>query len=194
MDAPASAGPGADPRTAIRRRDRRVDDDAWIAAVLAREEVGVLATASDGQPFLNGNLFVHDPDARAIYVHTARRGRTRSNAEANPRGCFHVFRLGRLLPADTALEFSAEYESVTVFGRLEPVDDRSEARRALELLLEKYAPHLRPGHDYRPVVDEELARTTVLRLAVEAWSGKRHAAPPDFPGAYRYPDPDPPDA
>lgn len=176
----------------MRRRDRRVDDDDWIAAVLAREAVGVLATASGEQPFLNGNLFVHDPDARAIYVHTARRGRTRSNAEANPRGCFHVFWLGRLLPADTALEFSAEYESVTVFGRLEPVDDRSEARRALELLLEKYAPHLRPGRDYRPVVDEELDRTTVLRLAVEAWSGKRNAAPPDFPGAYSCPEPVPP--
>lgn len=115
--------------------------------MLAREAVGVLATASGEQPFLNGNLFVHDPAARAIYVHTARRGRTRSNAEANPRGCFHVFRLGRLLPADTALEFSAE---------------------------------------------EELDRTTVLRLAVEAWSGKRNAAPPDFPGAYPRPEPAPP--
>lgn len=183
-----AAGPaGDDPRVVMRRTDRRVDDDDWIAAVLEREPVGVLATASGEQPFLNGNLFVHDSGAAAIYLHTARRGRTRRNAETNPRACFHVFRLGRLLPAETALAFSAEYESVIVFGTLEPVDDRREARRALELLLRKYAPHLEPGRDYRPIADAELARTTVLRLAVEAWSGKRNAAPPRFPGAYRYP-------
>ncbi len=59
-------------------------------------------------------------------------------------------------------------------------------KQAFQLLLDKYAPHLRPGVHYRPTTDDELKRTAVYRLAIESWSGKRDAAPADFPGAFRY--------
>lgn len=172
--------------TQVRRRDRAVEDEAWIVAFLRRAAVGVLATAHDGQPFINSNLFVYDPDRRAIYLHTARTGRTHSNVEADGRVCFHVFEMGRLLPADTALEFSVEYGGVTVFGCASMVTDPAEARHGLQLLLDKYFPHLRPGVDYRPITDDELACTAVYRIDVETWSGKRKAVTEDFPGAFVY--------
>lgn len=170
-----------------RRRDRAVTDEAWIEALLARAPVGTLATVDEsGQPFLNTNLFVYDPGRHVIYLHTARAGRTRANVGANERVCFAVSELGRLLPAATALEFSVEYAGVVVFGRGAVVIDEAEATTGLQLLLDKYAPHLRPGRDYRPIQPEELARTAVYRITIEAWSGKRKAVPDDFPGAYRY--------
>lgn len=172
--------------TQARRSDRAVDDDAWIAAFLHRAAVGVLATAADGQPFINSNLFVYHAEAHAIYLHTARTGRTPTNVAANPRVCLHVFEMGRLLPADTALNFSVEYGGVTVFGRGEIVSDPAEARDALQLLLDKYFPHLHPGEDYRPITPEELARTAVYRIHIEQWSGKRKAVAEDFPGAFWY--------
>jgi hypothetical protein len=66
------------------------------------------------------------------------------------------------------------------------VEDPAEAKAALQSLLDKYAPHLQPGRDYRPPVDEELARTAVYRLDIDEWSGKRKQVAPDFPGAYDY--------
>ena len=74
--------PTALPPAHVRRSDRAVEDVAWIQNFLQRAPVGVLATASDGQPFINSNLFVYDQAAHAIYLHTARTGRTRSNVEA----------------------------------------------------------------------------------------------------------------
>jgi nitroimidazol reductase NimA-like FMN-containing flavoprotein (pyridoxamine 5'-phosphate oxidase superfamily) len=171
---------------AVRRKDRAVEDDEWIRAVLRREPFGVLATVSGGQPFLNPNIFVYDPASHAIYTHTAKAGRTRTNVDADGRACFSVSTMGRLLPADTALEMSVEYEGVVVFGRAGVVTDPAEAERALQALLDKYFPHLRPGRDYRAVQPEELARTAVYRLSVERWSGKRKVAPADFPGAFRF--------
>jgi nitroimidazol reductase NimA-like FMN-containing flavoprotein (pyridoxamine 5'-phosphate oxidase superfamily) len=172
----------------MRRQDRAVEDDAWIAAMLERSAVGVLATVANGQPYLNSNLFVFDGSAHAIYLHTARHGRTRSNVEANESVCFNVSEMGRLLPAATALEFSVEYASVTAFGRGAIVDDRAEAKRALQLLMDKYFPRLRPGRDYRAITADELDRTSVYRIAIEEWSGKRKAVEPDFPGAFHYHD------
>jgi hypothetical protein len=45
---------------------------------------------------------------------------------------------------------------------------------------------LQPGRDDRAITAEELARPTVHRLALEAWSGKRKTVAADVPGAYRY--------
>ena len=190
----------AQPINTVRRSDRAVEDDAWIKAFLHRAPVGVLATVSDDQPFINSNLFVYDEMSNTIYIHTARKGRTRDNVEAGTvtdrpeRGsatvpakvCFHIFEMGRLLPADEALEFSVEYGGVTVFGRASVVSDLEEAREWLQRLLDKYAPHLRPGEHYRPIMDEELVRTAVMRIDIDSWSGKRKQVADDFPGAFWY--------
>jgi nitroimidazol reductase NimA-like FMN-containing flavoprotein (pyridoxamine 5'-phosphate oxidase superfamily) len=173
------------PPEQVRRSDRQVEDEGWMRDFISRAAYGTLATVHDGQPFINSNLFVYDANKHAIYLHTARVGRTRSNIEAYEQVCFSVSEIGRLLPADEALEFSVEYAGVTVFGRASIVEGQ-EARDALQMLLDKYAPHLRPGRDYRPIADDELKRTSVYRITIDAWSGKRKSAPPDFPGAFRY--------
>jgi nitroimidazol reductase NimA-like FMN-containing flavoprotein (pyridoxamine 5'-phosphate oxidase superfamily) len=176
------------PLNEVRRADRAVEDERWIAALLERSTMGFLATVQDGQPFLNSNLFVYDPAAHAIYLHTARKGRTRSNLEHEPRICFTVAEMGRLLPADEALEFSVEYRSVVVFGCAVVVEDEAEATAALQALLDKYFAHLQAGRDYRPPVPEELKRTTVLRVDIDSWSGKKKEVGA-FPGAFLYGEP-----
>ncbi len=175
-----------DRRSAIRRRDRGKDDE-WVAAFMSRAPYGFLATVGDGgQPFLNSNLFVFDETAgrRRIYLHTHRTGRTRSNLEAAEKVAFSVVAMGRLLPAPEALQFSVEYAGVVAFGTGRVIKDREEARAALQMLLDKYAPHLKPGEHYRPTTDDELKRTAVYRIDVETWSGKQKEAAADFPGAF----------
>jgi nitroimidazol reductase NimA-like FMN-containing flavoprotein (pyridoxamine 5'-phosphate oxidase superfamily) len=171
---------------AVRRRDRAVEDEAWLRAKLDGAAFGVLAMADGDQPLVNVNLFGFDADRRALYLHTARLGRTRETIEKNPKVCFVVADMGRLLPADEALEFSVEYESVVVFGRASVVEDGEEVRHGLQLLLDRYAPHLRPDRDYRPITSEEVRRTSVFRLDIESWSGKRKTADADFPGAFHF--------
>ncbi len=174
------------PRTHARRSDRAVSDDAWIKALLARAPIGILATIHDGQPFLNSNLFVYNEAEHAIYMHTARLGRTRANIDSAEKVCFTVYEMGRLLPAKTALEFSVEYASVVIFGSATRINDQTQATNALHLLLDKYAPHLQRGKDYQGVVPEELKRTSVYRITIEEWSGKKKEVAEDFPGAYSY--------
>jgi hypothetical protein len=163
-----------------------VEDEAWIRNQLHRAAVGVLATVQDDQPFLNSNLFVYNEAAHAIYMHTARVGRTAVNLASETKICFTVFEMGRLLPADEALEFSVEYSGVTVFGTAVTVTDPIEAKHGLQLLLDKYAPHLRPDVHYRGIIPEELKRTAVYRLNIHEWSGKKKEVAEDFPGAFFY--------
>lgn len=163
-----------------------------MASFLKRAPYGFLATVGDGgQPFLNANLFVFDGgddgSGRRIYLHTHRTGRTRSNLEDAAPVAFGAMAMGRLLPAPEALEFSVEYAGVVAFGTGRVVEDPREAKAALQMLLDKYAPHLRPGPDYRPTTDAELERTAVYRIDVDTWSGKQKEADADHPGAFALP-------
>ena len=174
------------PNHPVRRRNRAVEDEAWIRRFLHRAQTCVLATVHDGWPFLNPNLFVFEEAAHIIYIHTAGVGRTRSNIEEDGRVCVSVSEMGRLLPGPKATDYSVEYASVVIFGRATIISDRAEARRVFERQLEKYFPHLQPGRDYEPFTDDEMMRAVVYRIEIERWSAKQHQEPEDFPGAFLY--------
>jgi nitroimidazol reductase NimA-like FMN-containing flavoprotein (pyridoxamine 5'-phosphate oxidase superfamily) len=164
--------------------DREVEDDERIIHLLETTGMGVLATAWENQPFTSTLLFAYDRSRHAVYLHTARRGRVWENVQAGTKACFTCAQMGRLLPADTALNFSVEYESVVVFGPIHLIEEPQEAEAGLQLILDKYAPHLRPEQDYRTITKTELTATAVYRLDVTEWSAKRKQAAEDFPGAY----------
>lgn len=170
------------------RRKDRSKDEAWIRALLHRGGVGVLATVREGRPLPMPLNYVYDEKVEVIYLHTGEKGATLENLGRGAPVALSVFEMGRFLPADEAGEFGVEYASVVVFGRGSVVEDPTEAEAALTLLLEKYAPHLKAGEDYRPVAPEEVKRTAVLRVDIESWSGKEKKEAPDFPGAYRLED------
>ncbi len=174
------------PFTRMRRKDRGVDDEAWIRDFLRRAQVGTLATVHNGQPFINTSLFVYDEEAHTIYMHSAASGRTRANMDSDERVCFSASEMGRLLPADSAFGMSVEYASVVVFARARVLDDGVEKKRALQLLVDKYFPHLRPGQHYRLPTPEELALTAVYKIEIDQWSAKRKQAEQDFPGAFLF--------
>jgi len=121
-----------------------------------------------------------------IYMHGAPVGRTRANVETEERVCFSVSEMGRLVPAPRAFNMSVEYAGVTVFGRALLLDDDAEKERALQMLVDKYFPHLLPGEDYGRSTPDERARTSVYRIEIDHWSGKRKVAEPDHPGAFVY--------
>jgi nitroimidazol reductase NimA-like FMN-containing flavoprotein (pyridoxamine 5'-phosphate oxidase superfamily) len=168
-------------------RKDRTKDDAWIRAYLKRVPFGMLATEYGGQPFLKPTTFVYDEAEHAIYIHGALVGRMRTNIELNPRVSFSIAEMGRLLPADTAMEVGVEYSSVVVFGEVELITDTDQARHGLQLLLNRYFPHLKPGSDYREIHPVELDQTAVYRIQISSWSGKAEVARADFPGAFNFP-------
>lgn len=172
----------------VRRRDRSVSDADWIRRFLQEAPVGVLAVGGGGESHLNSNLYVFDANRTCIWLHTSRAGALPRAVDEPRSACFHVFEMGRILPHERAVDFSVEYAGVTAFGTIHLVEDPERAKDALQRLLDKYAPHLRPDRDYQAATEADLKRTAVYRLDVERWSGKRKRVADDTPGAYGYGD------
>lgn len=170
------------------RRSNRSKDDTWIQSFLTQGEVGTMATAVDGQPFLVTRNYAYDAERHAIYLHGAIKGRTFENVQINSRVCFSVSEMGRLVPDTKAQEFGVEYAGVVVFGTATIVEDTPEAAHGLQLLMDKYFPQYELGKDYEAVEAPVLKATAVYRIDVESWSGKERKVRDDFPGAFFYRD------
>jgi len=161
-------------RVAFQRLPDYQRDDAWIRTFLREARVGHIASARDGQPFLNPTTFWFDEQNHQIIFHSNVTGRIRSNIENNPRICFEASELGKMLPSNVALEFSLQFRSVIVFGRARLVDDPQAARRVMYGLIHKYFPMMTAGKEFREITDKELKRTSVYALQIEEWSGKEN--------------------
>lgn len=161
--------------TKIRRQDRAIIDDVWIADFLYKADCGVFATCKDGQPFTVARNYAYDAQKHVIYFHGARKGQTFENVGQGTSVNLNVSEMGEWISADRAMNFGVKYKGVGVFGRLSVVEDTEEAKRGLQLIMDKYFPHfpsLRPGVHYEAVTDDDLKVTAVFRVDVEYWSGK----------------------
>jgi len=156
--------------TTMQRAKRAITDDAEIADLLRRADICRIATSVNYQPFISANTFWYDGER--IFFHTATRGRTLDNIRENPRICLEVDWRGRWLPAKTAIGFSVEYTGVVVFGLASLLENALEKERALQGLLDKYFPDVRPEIDYRSITPREIERTAVFAVDIQAWSGK----------------------
>jgi hypothetical protein len=172
----------------VRRQDR-AKEDTWAREFLAESPMGQVAVNHDGHPYIVSNTFVYDAPNNALYFHTAGNGYLRTILESGDgRACFSCSVMGRLLPADTMKELSVEYSSVVAFGSLQIVTVQKDQRRALELLAQKYFPHLEAGKDIRPLTPGEVSETTVYRFEIEHLTGKQKKVDDEFPGSFRYGD------
>lgn len=171
-----------------RYSSRAVTDADAIRRFLRRHPWGVMTAVEAGEPVPTPLLYVYDADAHAIDTHVSPEGRIAALADEGSRASFTVATMGEIIPASVAEAFSTEYESVIAYGEMGLLEARERKRDALARLMEKFAPGMTPGEDYRAITDAEVDRTAVIRLAIDDWSGKRNRADPDDPTAPFDPD------
>lgn len=170
----------------VRRSDRSVTDAEWIMNFLENSTYASIATTDMDQPVINFNTFVYDRETDAIYFHTAKKGRFRSNIEKNNKICFSTASMGRLLPAEIAGKFSVEYSSVVLYGRIEVLTDMDLARDKMQMLLDKYFPRFRPENHYKSITSDEIMGISIYKISIDKWSAKQKEAPDDFKDAFYF--------
>ena len=160
--------------TTVRRQDRLLDEERAVE-LLRTVEWGVLSMVDEqSAPYGIPVNYVWD-GKRSIYIHCAPEGRKLCCLDHEARVSFTVVGRVNLLPS----KFTTEYESVVLTGTAVRHLDESERCHALELLLGKLSPDDQEvGMKYAA---GSFHRVEIIRLDINAWSGKRKAVP----GAYQ---------
>jgi nitroimidazol reductase NimA-like FMN-containing flavoprotein (pyridoxamine 5'-phosphate oxidase superfamily) len=169
-----------DPSLSRRPHNRR--DDPWIREMLGRVRIGRVATvwqSEDGRPFpfITPLAFAYRPETHDLVYHTNITGRLWANTLQGHPATLEASEIGALLPSNSPLELSVQYRSVIAFGTARVLTDPQEARAALTVLSERLFPDLCIGRQTRPILEGDLARTSVYSLAIERWSGKENWMP-----------------
>jgi nitroimidazol reductase NimA-like FMN-containing flavoprotein (pyridoxamine 5'-phosphate oxidase superfamily) len=148
---------------------------AWITnceemeSLLQEALVGCLATVGpDGSPYITPLHFVYHQGK--IYFHCAFKGRKMDNIRANPRMCFEIHKLIKIVQSQRACDFSTRYRSVLVFGRARSLPEGDEKVAALTALAEKYA----GGQAVEPPTPNRAKGTEVIKITIEEMTGKRN--------------------
>jgi uncharacterized protein len=163
------------PRTRITRvPERAVYEPEWIERILDEAHVCHLAFIHAGYPVLTPTLFARVD--HHLYVHGSAASRTLKALGSGIECCLNVTHLDGLVLARSAFHHSANYRSVTVFGRGELVTDPEVKLTALRAFTEK----LVPGRwdEVRPPSPKELRATSVLLLPLRESSAKVRSGPP----------------
>ncbi len=168
-----------------RRRDR-VQSDEWIKDFINRAPFGYFATRWDDQPFVHPMTYWYDEEQHCIYMHGAMIGRRDANTKRHEKIAFCASEMGKLLPSNRALNFSAQFKSVMAFGHVIEVTTRDEQKHCFYGLIKKYFSEMELNKDFSPIIEEDLKRTRAYRINIESWSGKVNWKDmtdmnPDFP-------------
>ena len=160
------------PANKQRRPANRRDDD-FVKDLLHKSQIARIATRWENQPFIIPTNYWYDQKNHRIVFHSNVVGRIRANSEAHPEVCLEVSEFGCYLPSNDPLEFSTQYRSVIVFGKVKMLTGK-DAEAALYELIAKYFPKMQAGREYKPITEEQLKITSVYEIKIESWSGKEN--------------------
>lgn len=153
------------------RRKNQVLTAAACEEILREGTCGVLAVAGDdGYPYAVPLSYAHCDNR--IYFHCAKSGHKLDAIARNEKASFCVIGQDRILPE----EYTTDYRSVIVFGKIRILKDDAEKRAAIKEIGRKYAPDASDA-SLQAEIDGYWKALCVLEMTIEHMSGKRRKQP-----------------
>ena len=164
------------PLSHVRRGPKRASYDAeLIHQIIDSALLCHIAQQKEGQCFVvptchwrDGDYFYWHGHAKARNVH--------GSAQAQQKVCISICQLDGLVLAHSAFHHSVNYRSVCLFGVPEAVTDFDEKARHFKIFLDKVCPER--WESLRPITDDEIKNTGLVRIKIEEASAKLRAEPP----------------
>ena len=155
----------------MRRHDKEISTRREIDEIIRAALVCRIAFANGDEPYVVPISFGYD--GKALFIHTAKRGRKIEFIENNSRVCFEL-EANVALKTDEgdACQWTFEFESVIGYGTIIELDSAEEKSRGLNQIMLHYS-----GREWE--IDEAATATTrVWRIDVESVTGKRSMEKP----------------
>ena len=150
------------------RKERKMSE-ADVTKFLLEAKIGRLGTCQNTEPYVVPVLFVYDPNADTIYVHSSKKGRKIRMMKANPKVCFEVDEMSNIVIGKSPCAYDVVYRSVIVFGEASFINNPSVKAKVLNILLKKYA-----SESSNEVIPEMTNSTQIIKIKITSKTGKEN--------------------
>ena len=149
----------------MRRQEREIRDEKELHKIL---ETGLVCRLGlyDGQyPYVVPMNYGYR--GGRIYFHCAGEGRKIDILKKYDRVCIEIDIDSRIVRGDSACRWATKYRSVIGFGTGRIVDDETEKKAALDVIMAHY------GGQEGPYDEKSLQRICVIEVVIESMTGKQ---------------------
>ena len=139
-------------------------DQKIIESIILKAKICRLGLADGDQPYVIPMSFGYRDNT--LYFHTGKKGKKMEILKKNNRVCFEMEVDLEIIPADNPCKWNMCYRSVVGYGRAVILEDPSEKRKALDVIVTHYGGS--------PVVYDEkrVNGLAVIKVDIDRMTGK----------------------
>jgi len=150
----------------MRRTDKKIKDNRQIDEIMRKANCCRIALVDGNYPYIVPVNFAVSNNH--LYFHSAKEGRKIDILKKNNFVCFEMDVEGEIVKGENACFWGMKYLSIIGFGQAFFIEDNTGKKKALDLLMEKYAG--KSGFSY---ADNELDKIIIIDVEINKISGKQ---------------------
>lgn len=154
-----------------RRPEKAISDEQELLDIIDGQAIMTLAMSKDNEPYLVTVNYGYDVASHCFYFHCAQKGKKLDYLRSNPVVWGQVLDDRGYLDG----ECNHAFASVHFRGRVTFIDDETEKRRALDLMIDHLESEPAVVKE-KQLTPERIERTIVGRIDVDVMTGKKGPA------------------
>ena len=153
----------------MRRNDREINAIEELEEIIGKCDVCRIAFANGDIPYIvTMNFGYSGGEERKLFFHCAGAGRKLEMAGKNNYVCFQMDTDHELYGGEQGCDWGMKFRSITGYGNLSIIKDKTEKVQALDCLMAHYAGRKKFSYN-----ENVLENTIVLELKISEMTGKK---------------------
>lgn len=149
----------------MRKKEKEITNRSEIESIIQQSLVCRLAMSDGDTPYIVPLCFGYQDNV--IYVHGSLKGRKIDILKKNRNVCFEFDINTAIVEAENACGWSMKYQSVIGFGKASVLEDPSDKRKALHVIMSQYS-----DRPFR-FPENSIHGTAVLKIEIASMTGKQ---------------------
>lgn len=152
----------------LRRSEKAIKDEKIISNILKEQPYLTIALCNDNNPYLVTLNYAYDTENEIFYIHCANSGKKNEYLINNSNVWGQIMEDGGYLKG----ECDYKYRTIHFKGNFQFIEDLTEKRRALELMIDKFEEDPEPVR-VKFINEKALKNVNIGRIQIETITGKQ---------------------
>jgi nitroimidazol reductase NimA-like FMN-containing flavoprotein (pyridoxamine 5'-phosphate oxidase superfamily) len=152
----------------MRRNDKEIKDKDTIEWIIKEALICRIALCDNNKPYIVPMNFGFKD--KCLYLHSANEGQKIDILGKNRNICFEVDIETELVKSENACNWGMKYYSIIGFGEANIIEEMSEKKKALGIIMQKYSENNTSSFEYS---QSELDKIFVIKIKITEMTGKK---------------------